>query len=192
MKSEQQQMDLSHCLLVAFDMDGVLFDTEQAVMESYAEAGAIMKPEDFGKSWREWLNDETIHNKKNAMYLERINAKEIKTLPAYDIYIDNSEVCTILTGASEEPCLAFEKNYGITVDVNSADVKKKAVCIAYLLSGNNNQLVYVDDHSSLGQQIVLHANNLLHLNGSEKRVYFVHYNGQTREELNDQLCALLP
>lgn len=68
-------MSVSYCW--AYDLDGVLIDSRQAVREAYAAAGIIMPVDAWGKPWHSWLpglvgNDmrraRRVHIRKNALY----------------------------------------------------------------------------------------------------------------------------
>lgn len=63
-----------HNKIVAFDLDGVLIDSRRAVEMAYIEAGAELRPSDWGRSASEWMGRfppdtaEKIHRMKQHYY----------------------------------------------------------------------------------------------------------------------------
>ena len=83
-------------MLYGFDLDGTLALTKPAVEQSYIRAGVMPPPGYWGKPWREWLDDELAHARKNAIY-EEIANELILPLPFAKKCRDNQRNSIILT-----------------------------------------------------------------------------------------------
>jgi hypothetical protein len=105
-------------VLYAFDLDGTLIDSREAVLTAYRAVGVEPPPDFFGKSWREWLLDPVKHKAKNAVYLKMIEEGLVKELPLLELYrtLDRYEHAYILTGASLEAGAAIVKRWGFAQD----------------------------------------------------------------------------
>ena len=96
-----------------FDLDGTLFDTKQAVFEAYKAAGVIMPDDAWGKPWHQWLDDETIRQKKQKIYPEYVE-KHAKALPLWDMFREMQDAKMnpiILTGAGSAAVWALMNRY---------------------------------------------------------------------------------
>lgn len=91
----------------AFDLDGTLADTRDAVMAAYQEAGACPPPNFHLLTWKEWLKDEKIHNRKNQIYLSKY-VKTIRPLPLANLFQHTGG--TIITGASMSAAFAITQH----------------------------------------------------------------------------------
>jgi hypothetical protein len=104
-------------MLYAFDLDGTLIDSEQVVLSAYREVGVEPPADFFTRSWREWLNDEKLHNDKNRVYLTKLHL--IEPLPLMRLYKDLWRWRpAILTGASSVP---------VDVIADMFDLKRKDI-----------------------------------------------------------------
>jgi hypothetical protein len=86
-------------MLYAFDLDGTLADTREAVTIAYRSVGVEPPPDFFGKPWREWLTDAALHEAKNQVYRE-IAPHYIKPTPLVKLFKLTGGM--IITGASAE------------------------------------------------------------------------------------------
>jgi phosphoglycolate phosphatase-like HAD superfamily hydrolase len=94
-----------------FDLDGTLVDTKELVRAAYKRVGVTPPDDFFGKSWREWLKDEKLHQKKNQVYAAMMPG-HLKALPLMSLYrtlmsayendADQLFPPYVLTGASAE------------------------------------------------------------------------------------------
>lgn len=110
-------------MLYAFDLDGVLIDSEDLVRECYEKAGANPPPDFFGKTFKEWalvdgmplseLNK--IHAKKTELYFEAIKQGRLKAGPMMDLYqkIKDNETTHIMTGASYQTCTVMVQHFNL-------------------------------------------------------------------------------
>lgn len=81
----------------AFDLDGTLARTREAVLLAYRMAGVEPPPDFFGKPWKAWLSDEDAHRRKNLFY-EQLAPAMIHPTNIVDIYRRTGGA--IITGAS--------------------------------------------------------------------------------------------
>ena len=101
--------------LLAFDLDGTLLDTYDAVKEAYFLAGCTPPADFFQRSWQEWLKDESVHDRKNTIYARLIEEKVTQTF-LVDIY----EKCgsrIILSSCSAEAFVSLEKVFNLRPDL---------------------------------------------------------------------------
>ncbi len=97
-------------MLYAFDLDGTLIDSREAVLESYRAVGVEPPPDFFMRSWHEWLSDSTLHDAKNRVYIQKLSL--IKPLPLIRLYFDLGQP-SILTGASSVAVDMIAKAFGL-------------------------------------------------------------------------------
>jgi hypothetical protein len=167
-------------------MDGVLFDTKQAVREAYKAVG-LNADDAQGRTWREWLIPEyglvtarQLHRDKNDHYIELINYGAVEVLqPFWDMAYGIEEALHsgatanigIATSASEEATrtllqkfLTADKINALRCVVFEADyVQKKHTLLAYTPfareeSDLTGRHVYVDDNEQAGCGIVEEVN----------------------------------
>lgn len=74
----------------AFDIDGVIADTRDAVKESYRIAGVTQPDDVWGISWKLWLpaltdEPEAVHTLKQEYYEKILASGGVKRLPGADI-----------------------------------------------------------------------------------------------------------
>jgi hypothetical protein len=101
-------------MLYSFDLDGTLIDSREAVYASYVEVGVSPPADFFSRPWQEWLNDETLHNRKNVVYVQKIPL--IKPLPLMELYKDlrsRLHLPTIMTGASKVAAHAIANYFNL-------------------------------------------------------------------------------
>lgn len=96
---------------LAFDLDGTLADTKEAVIESYIRAGAPREQVEanWGKPWKVWCDAE-MHARKNQIYLRDCIGR-VKRLPPVNLFANKFSI--ILTGASLVAAEAVCKRLGI-------------------------------------------------------------------------------
>lgn len=97
-------------MLYAYDLDGTLADTRQAVLLSYRAVGVEPPPDFFGKPWREWLNDEDLHRRKNEVYAEYVRT-HVKPTRLVDTFKKTGGF--IITGASYRAAHMVMSSIGI-------------------------------------------------------------------------------
>ena len=116
--------------MIFYDMDGVLFDTKEAVREAYKAVG-LNADNAKGRTWREWLIPKygvdtayRLHRNKNDRYVELIERGAVGTLPAFrdmvygiDKALHNGVPSNIgiATSASKEATRALLKQF-LTAD----------------------------------------------------------------------------
>lgn len=170
---------------VLFDVDGTLVDTKDAVVKAYAEAGVEVPPDFWGKTWQAWLPQMVgnaraveVHNAKNDIYMQML--KHVQRTGAADAawLIHTAELSEIgfLTGASEEPSkqILWDLGFGVEEHIYgySMSVNDKAQMIKMAQRFYPGGVTYVDDSQTAGEDIA-----------SITGCRFVHYAGQTRDEL---------
>lgn len=174
------------CIVIFYDMDGVLFDTKNAVREAYNAVG-LNADNAKGRTWREWLIPKygvdtayRLHRSKNDRYVELIERGAVDTLPAFrdmvygiDKALHNGVPSNIgiATSASEEATRTLLQRF-LTVDQISAlrcvvfeagYVQKKHTLLAHTPfahggSDSTERYVYVDDNEQAGCGIVAEVN----------------------------------
>lgn len=99
----------------AFDLDGTLVDSREAILSAYHLAGANPPPNFFMLSRDQWLvgpSAEEVHKAKNKIYIKSIPTM-VRRLPLMDLYEalcwEERVEITILTGASREAARAVMK-----------------------------------------------------------------------------------
>jgi phosphoglycolate phosphatase-like HAD superfamily hydrolase len=95
----------------AFDLDGVLMDTQTAVREAYAAAGVVMDPSFWGLPWEDWLprscngdkhKAQEVHDAKNNLYAQslRDHGKPLTGAQAFRIAEQSGARVYVITAAS--------------------------------------------------------------------------------------------
>lgn len=135
-----------------FDIDGVLFDTQEAVTHAYVQAGA--EPDvviaAWGKPWREWCEVE-MHARKTRIYQKMIAAGEIESLPPLEIARElfaRKELVVFLTGASYPTTRMLLRGVGMLHCLREwcANVeRKKAIMQTMVNLDASLRVTYVDD-----------------------------------------------
>lgn len=94
----------------AFDLDGTLADTREAVLTSYRAVGVEPPLDFYGKTWKEWLNDATLHHRKNAHYIAH-GVKLVKPTKMVELMklVDGF----VITGASAAAAEAVLEHIGL-------------------------------------------------------------------------------
>jgi hypothetical protein len=108
-------------MLYAYDLDGTLAYTREAVLTAYRAAGVEPPSDFFGKPWREWLQDEEIHRLKNAYYAQ-FCAKHIIPTKILDLYQRTGGM--IITGASREAAEVVMTAIGINPEIVCCELSK--------------------------------------------------------------------
>lgn len=174
-------------MLVLFDLDGVLLDSQDTVLRAYERAGVTAPKDIFAKEGTHWLqkyfkNDERAairaHHAKNMAYLDYIG--DAPKLPPFDVARDlpaAGHVIGVLTGAPIGTMYRLQRVddtwRSFTYTYEGARFGSKEVHLNNL-SNTLPQVrkVYVDDRTSVVMPPDWH---------------FVHYNGQSALELNRQI-----
>ncbi len=89
-------------MTAAFDLDGVLVDSEEMIRECYRIAGAEPPDGFFSLGHHRWLEDEAVHAKKDAAYLRRIRAGRWSPLPSWQtarMLKEDGHVVSLISGA---------------------------------------------------------------------------------------------
>lgn len=95
---------------LAFDLDGTLVDSYNAVLASYKAAGVVPPAGFWGKPWREWLDDETAHERKNVAFVSQ-GIHQTRALPLIRLFQNNDSL--VLTGASPMAAKFMLSYYGL-------------------------------------------------------------------------------
>lgn len=82
----------------AYDLDGTLADTREAVLTAYRAVGVEPPADFFGLPWKAWLKDAELHAAKNRVYRE-IAPQYIRPTKLVELYRLTGGI--IITGASE-------------------------------------------------------------------------------------------
>lgn len=136
-------------MFYAFDLDGTLFDTRDAVLSAYKAVGVEPPPDFFGKPWHLWLSDHVAHRAKNRMYPKMFHL--VTPLPSLEIYrMIPTAHKTILTGASAESATALCNHFdvGTTGLETEMTLDDKVRYLATLDPG-----IYFDDDTHAIQEI---------------------------------------
>lgn len=184
--------------LTVYDMDGVLFDTVQAVLDSYREAGVETYGDmPIGLSWEQWLvplygreRAEELHTEKNRIYRRKILANEVGTLPPLKLLRSNvrsSRVCTSASRDAANTLLSFHigsDHHSLPVHTGATPEMKVEELVGVGRMAWPQHFVYVDDRRDLGQRIVDAANRL-----GTGTWRLVHYRGQSYEDFAREVYA---
>ena len=134
-----------------FDLDGTLIDTREAVRQAYRAAGLEEFPDDaWGKPAREWLRDEAVHTRKNALYPEMLR-RYARKLPLLGLCLNIH--APVITGAS--PMAAshvsdFINDPRLAIMLWGASLGDKADWLRqYDLRRADQQNFYVDDNPNI-------------------------------------------
>lgn len=138
---------------IAFDLDGTLVDSREAVESCYRAAGAPMPEGAWGKPWTTWLRDPYTHQIKTELYRTMINLDAVPVLPAFDQMlklINNGHPILIVTGASHDATHAFIRRWRLpgVVHASQCSLEDK---VAWLTEFD--VLAYVDDDLEAGEEI---------------------------------------
>jgi beta-phosphoglucomutase-like phosphatase (HAD superfamily) len=142
---------------VIFDLDGVLFETQDAVYKAYKEAGIDMPDSAWGKPWQSWLpkicgsmeEAELVHDKKDWAYETAISMNIVQTLPPLVLLRVLSQGSLakvgVLTGASRCSTESLMRYGNIShVPVYGTSMTRAGKFEA--LSGIAARGVYIDDN----------------------------------------------
>lgn len=170
--------------MIFYDMDGVLFDTKEAVHEAYKTVG-LDADDAKGRTWREWLIPKygeqvarQLHRSKNDRYLKLIEEGAVEALqPFWDMVYNIDTARTgmtnigIATSASKEATRTLLQRFLTADQINvlrcvvfEADyVQKKHTLLAntpFAHGGGDltGRYVYVDDNEQAGCGIVAEVN----------------------------------
>ena len=176
---------------VVFDLDGCLVDTREAVEWAYSFCGVQMPNGAWGKPWHEWLPElvggleeaEDVHDLKTKVYLEMLRGAPATELPPLELLRkglrDGIFEVGVLTGASAAAADFILGHANIAPEHimlgTGLDVKQKTAVLGSLRD-QYDDVVYIDDDWSAGVAISAEADTM-----------FIHYDGQTLEELEDEL-----
>jgi hypothetical protein len=136
--------------MLVFDLDGTLVDTRAAVEAAYSAVGVRMPSNAWGKPWKEWLKDEELHRRKNAVYPIAL-ALYAKRLPLMEHCLRAN--ARVITGASREAVRGIKRilEPRLRVVLHGASLAEK---IAWL-SCFPQPGVYVDDSAEANARVAL-------------------------------------
>ena len=186
---------LSHAThSLVFDLDDTLYHTSDAVKRAYRQAGVVMPDGAQGRPWHEWLptylecsvqDAQFVHQRKNDIYVDMIVSSEIEMTSAYSIFTRESDA-TVITGASRPAALALlaQNDHESRLALSEASWRDKSY---YLFSSSLENAIYIDDNDQLGRRIVREANSLRGRHIEFEPFKFIHYVGQSTEELREQI-----
>jgi len=121
------------------DLDGTLVDSKLAVIEAYRAAGVEMPFYAWGRPWQEWLDDETVHTRKNRVYADMLR-KYGEPLPLYRVAVQRG--FPVITGASAAAVAVVTQTFGaLNVALTGATLEDKALW----LHDHAKTGLYVDD-----------------------------------------------
>ena len=170
--------------MIFYDMDGVLFDTKEAVREAYKAVG-LNADDAKGRTWREWLIPKyglvtacRLHRDKNDRYIELIERGAVKALPPFWDMVHNIDAARtgmtnigVVTSASEEATRTLLQRFLTADQINAlrcvvfeADYAQKKHTLlantpfAHNGSDSTERYVYVDDNEQAGCGIVAEVN----------------------------------
>lgn len=171
---------------LALDLDGVIFDTKEAVLAAYEAAGVprSLMEQQWGKSWAAWgerhfgENAKALHQAKTRHYVSQ--CKNLEPLAPAFLQSAIGVEAKVLTSASKEAAEALLGNGKSDLNieslgVHSASPQMKAAFIAKNLGPRG---VYIDDNLELGTTVM----KLLRDVGYDGW-YLLHYAGQSLDEL---------
>lgn len=96
----------------AYDLDGTLVETREAVLAAYRAVGVEPPLDFFGKTWREWLDDPTLHAAKNEEYLKIIRTTDlVRATQIVSLFLITGGF--IITGASRKAATAVLDHIGL-------------------------------------------------------------------------------
>jgi hypothetical protein len=172
-------------------MDGCLVDTREAVEWAYSFCGVKMPHGAWGKPWHEWLPElvgglteaEDVHDLKTKVYLEMLRGDHVRELPPMQLLRkgmrDGIFEVGVLTGASSAAAdlVLAQSNIApehILLGVGMSRAQKTDILTS--LRDHYEDVMYIDDDWIAGSTISAEADTM-----------FIHYDGQTLDELEDQL-----
>jgi beta-phosphoglucomutase-like phosphatase (HAD superfamily) len=145
----------------AFDLDGVLVDTYEAVKRSYKRVGITMPRDAWGKPWRSWLpgmcgdavDALAVHDAKNKVYPEMLRTYG-QALPLSDVaqcLLNAGQTMVILTGASETAAYAALDMLGMHRPNIHCEmtVDDKAAALLDMVEVGYESGVYFDDQDNV-------------------------------------------
>ena len=164
--------------LVAFDLDGTLVDSREAVELAYRIAGVTMPDGAWGKPWQEWLDDPDVHCRKTIIYINLIQLGKVNVNAEVKKWITRSNIHpVVLTGASETAAVMLLNQMFQPSEFTVAGTSMStAAKIAYLQSHTEISTYVDDDDKAVG---------LIRAACPNTRV--IHYVGQTAEELQSEV-----
>lgn len=151
-------------MIAAFDMDGTLVDSREAVTAAYRDVGINLPRDAWGKPWQEWLpamvgpgtlaetaeRAQALHSAKNARY--RNHGHLLRPLPTLDVlryYAAHRARVVVLTGASVEAAihvLAKLRVSDLVVQLNCGmTLNEKARTLKVLTHTYGGTGIYFDD-----------------------------------------------
>ena len=99
-------------MLLAFDLDGTLLDTREAVHLAYVQAGVTPPVDWWGLPWQAWLTDAAAHERKNAIY-EGLVHTHVRPLPLLHLANAHPHDYYILTGCSARAYSALARHFAL-------------------------------------------------------------------------------
>lgn len=164
--------------MIVFDMDGVLADTKSLVQRAYRAHSVEMPDDAWSLPWRDWLppligstiEAAKVHSMKNETYLRLIQAYGVEPLApaavAHKMLREKSHSVGVLTGASSRATYAVLGALGL-LDMIVLGTSMTPATKFSTLERFGPRETYIDDHEMF----------------PPKGWDFLHYTGQTEEEL---------
>lgn len=197
-------------VLVVFDMDGVLFDSEQVVLESYREAGADTHGDmPIGLTWAQWLVPilghqaaMELHDEKNRIYIDKVRKGQIRSLPPLQLLMEllvEGEAAVATSASYDASTVLLRRGLGHLYSrllyrfalnvLDKGSFLHDVGRVDRIFAGKFERYVYIDDRKELGQRVVDIANGMCSHRHLDPRWTFVHYHGQSYEELKEEVGA---
>lgn len=135
-------------MLLAFDLDGTLLDTREAVRHAYVLAGVTPPDDWWGQPWTQWLSDPAVHQRKNEIYQE-IAPQMVRPLPL--LLLARRVPHYIVTGCSAAAYLMLRHLFHLTpLDVYVGQTLPQRIATLQRLGAAG---LYFDDHLPTAQAV---------------------------------------
>jgi len=138
----------------AFDLDGTLIDSREAVYRSYIDAGVTPPKDFFGKPFSEWFEgtaDEAnvVRAKKAAAYASRVDS--ITCLPLMSLFKilgrQLTDQVTLVTGASAESVRLLASRFAFPLNVAYVTGCTMGDKVDALLRTSEEGIMFEDDRA---------------------------------------------
>jgi len=166
-------------IVIVFDLDGCLIDSEKLIRQSYRDAGADAPGDFLTLGHHEWIvhaDREAIHRRKNAAYLRRLATGPLALLPPWrvaEMLNEAGHVVALLTNAPEGVIRVLAEHAPSWPFMTTCAAVSPAGKTAWLACRGKTG-VYVDDQE------------YVKMPGGWR---FVHYKGQDASELYQQITC---
>lgn len=140
-------------MVIVTDLDGTLVDTREAVLAAYREVGVEPPPGAWGRPWREWLDDISLHRRKNEIYPRHLHERA-KALPALKLVqhaANEGARVIVLTAASEDAALVVFDRFHIVHNARlyaGLSLERRVEIAASLRREHTEPVIYLDDDAA--------------------------------------------